>query len=167
MQLMRAPASIAGTDSRPISIPNSTTVYHLDNQGRALVAEADIPYLQAHGFSPVKDIHADLFANSGVIASGTGSIGLGILPANYFIEHLILQELAGNAITGGINIGSSAGGNDIVSALAITANLLTAVAGASILKRVFSTTAPTGLFVSAVTSWNGASLNCKAVLRPF
>jgi hypothetical protein len=167
MQLMRAPTSITGTDARPVSIPNSTTVYHLDSQGRALVAEADIPYLRAHGFSPVRDTQADLFVTSGVIASGTSSVGLGILPANYFIEHLILQELAGSAITGGVNIGSTAGGNDIVSALAITANLLTAVAGASILKRAFSTSAPTSLFVSAVTSWNSANLNCKAVLRPF
>jgi hypothetical protein len=38
---------------------------------------------------------------------------------------------------------------------------------AQVLKRAFSASAPTNLFVSAVTSWNGASLNVKTVLRPF
>jgi hypothetical protein len=108
-----------------------------------------------------------LFAASGVIPSGTSSVGMGILPPNFYIENLIFQNLIASAITGGINVGSTAGGNDIVSALAIGANALLVATDAVILKRAFSTIAPTSLFLSAGASWNGASLNAKAVLRAF
>jgi len=75
--------------------------------------------------------------------------------------------LNGNTVTGGINIGSAAGGNDIVATLALGANALIVVPNASVLKRASSTTAPTNLFVSAGASWNGANLNVKALLRTF
>ncbi len=58
------------------------------------------------------------------------------------------QNLNGNTVTGGINIGSAAGGNDIVATLAVGANALIVVPNASVLKRASSTTAPTNLFVS-------------------
>jgi hypothetical protein len=84
-----------------------------------------------------------------------------------YIEGLIFQNLNANAITGGVNVGSSVGAADIVSALAVAGNALIVVADALILKRAFSAVAPTSLFVSAGGSWNGASLNIKTVLRPF
>ena len=117
--------------------------------------------------SPAANIVSDLFTAAGVIASGTSSVGLGLLPASMYIEGLIFQNLNANAITGGVNVGSSVGAADIVSALAVAGNALIVVADALILKRAFSAVAPTSLFVSAGGSWNGASLNIKTVLRPF
>jgi hypothetical protein len=167
VQILRAPASNAGQASRPIVVPGNGNTYVLDGQGRLLAQESDLPWFYSQGYSSVTDIIADLFAASGVIPSGTSSVAMGILPPNFYIESLIFQNLIASAITGGINVGSTAGGNDIVSALAIGANALLVATDAVILKRVFSTTAPTSLFVSAVTSWNGANLNAKAVLRAF
>jgi hypothetical protein len=168
MQLLRAPTSIAHPGNRPFVVPGNGNSYALDGQGRVLVQESDAPWFRSQGFSPAgASPIQDLFANSGVIASGTASVALGILPANFYIEGLLFQNLTGNAITGGINVGSSAGASDIASAIAIAANVLLVVPDASILKRAYSTSAPTNLFVSAVTSWNSANLNAKAVLRPF
>jgi hypothetical protein len=167
MQLLRAPTSIAHPGNRPFVVPHNGNTYSFDGQGRVMVQESDAQWFRAQGFTPAANLISDIFANGGVIAGGTSSVALGLLPANYWIDALILQNLTANAITGGINVGSAAGGNDIVSALAIGANALLVVPDAVVLKRVFSTTAPTNLFVSAVTSWNNANLNCKAVLRPF
>jgi hypothetical protein len=167
MQYYRAPPSIASGANRQFIVPSSQKAYMLDNQGRVLVAESDAPWFSSQGFSPAGNLISDPFINSGIIASGTSSVTLGVLPPNYWIDALILQNLTGNAITGGVNIGSTAGAADIVSALAIGANALTVVADAAVLKRVFSTSVPTSLFVSAVTSWNNANLNAKAILRPF
>ena len=103
-------------------------------------------------------------AGAGWCHAGTASVGLGQLPANYFVTSIILQNLTANAITGGINIGSSAGAADVVSGLAVAANALIVVADSAVLKRAFSTSVPTSLFVSAITSWNSANLRVKASL---
>ena len=162
MQFLRAPTSIGGQNARQIVNPNTGNGYTLDGQGRLLAAEADAAWL----FSQVPSRQYRLRLVSGVIASSTSSVGLG-LPASMYIEGLIFQNLNANAITGGVNVGSSVGAADIVSALAVAGNALIVVADALILKRAFSAVAPTSLFVSAGGSWNGASLNIKTVLRPF
>jgi hypothetical protein len=167
MQYFRAPPAIASQPNRQFIVPSSGATYQLDSHGRVLIAESDAPWFRGQGFSPAANLIGEPFVNSGVIAAGTSSVTLGMLPPNYWIDALILQNLTANAITGGINIGSSAGAADIVSALAIGANALIIVPDAAVLKRVFSTTAPTNLFVSAVSSWNNANLNAKALLRPF
>jgi len=159
MQFLRAPTSIGGQNARQIVNPNTGNGYTLDGQGRLLAAEADAAWLLSQGFSPAANIVSDLFTAAGVIASGTSSVGLGLLPASMYIEGLIFQNLNANAITGGVNVGSSVGAADIVSALAVAGNALIVVADALILKRAFSAVAPTSLFVSAGGSWNGASLN--------
>jgi len=166
MQFLRAPTSIGGQNARQIVNPNTGNGYTLDGQGRLLAAEADATWLLSQGFSPAANIVSDLFTAAGVIASSTSSVGLG-LPASMYIEGLIFQNLNANAITGGVNVGSSVGAADIVSALAVAGNALIVVADALILRRAFSAVAPTSLFVSAGGSWNGASLNIKTVLRPF
>lgn len=167
MQYLRAPRNVAHQMNRRFALPHNNNVYLLDAEGRVLVSESDAPWFLSQGFAPVALIIPDPFVNTGVIASGTSSVTIGAVPPNYWIDALVLQNLTANAITGGINIGSIAGGNDVVAALAIGANALTVVPDAAVLKRVFSTTVPTTLYVSAVTSWNNANLNVKAVLRPF
>src|SRR6266700_3679556 len=165
MQPLRAPTSIAGQNNHRIVLPHNGNTYSLNGEGCVLVQQSNLAWFISQGFNPPDSLINDLFAASGVIASGTASVALGILPANYYIEDIVLAEAARNAITGPINIGSSAGDNDIVAALAVGANALIVVPNASVLKRAFSTIAPTNLFVSAVTSWNGASINVKALLR--
>ncbi len=80
----------------------------------------------------------------------------GVIPAGYRISSIIVQETAGNAITGGLKIGSSAGGTDVVNGQAVGANaLVDCVLGS----RLFSLTAAQSLYIEDVTAWNGASID--------
>lgn len=78
---------------------------------------------------------------------------------NAEIKRITIVNTTANAVTGGIKIGTTSGGTEVVVAQAVGANELVVIADASILKRLFSTTASTTLYIQAVTSWNSASLN--------
>lgn len=77
-----------------------------------------------------------------------------------------LNETAGNAITGGLRIGTTNGGANIVAAQAVAANALLVIKDASILIRIPVTLQTGSIFFQAVTSWNGASLNATMILGP-
>jgi hypothetical protein len=68
-------------------------------------------------------------------------------------------------VTGGIRIGTTAGGADVVAAQAVAGNAIDTVAEANILKRVFSRTAAQTLHIQAVTAWNSASVELAFVMR--
>lgn len=70
------------------------------------------------------------------------------------------------SITGGIRIGTAAGGTDVVVAQAVAAGAKLVITDATLLKRVFSVSADTPLFIEAVTNWNGASLNVTYLVGP-
>jgi hypothetical protein len=98
---------------------------------------------------------------SGVAADATFNV-----PAGYAIEAITIRNTTGNAVTGGIKIGTTAGGTDVVAAQAVGANSLVTVADAAILKRYFSATLETTLYFEDVTAWNSASLEVAVVVRP-
>lgn len=81
------------------------------------------------------------------------------LPAGCVIEAVVIQNTTGNAVTGGIKIGTTNGGTDVVLALAVGANSLQTVLDAALLKRVFSMSGATTLYIQTVTLWNSSSLN--------
>ncbi|MFL5259296.1 MAG: DUF2793 domain-containing protein [Hyphomicrobiales bacterium] len=87
------------------------------------------------------------------------------IPAGWAIDKIHYAETAGNAVTGGIKIGTSSGGSDVVSAQAVGANALDTVADGNVLKKVFSRSSAQTLFVQAVTAWNAASVELSFVLR--
>lgn len=91
---------------------------------------------------------------SAVVASGSVS-----LPANSFIERILVHERAGNAVTGGIQFGVADAGGTIVSALAVGANANVMAADAAILNKFFSVAAAQNIHYDAVTSWNSANVN--------
>lgn len=86
-------------------------------------------------------------------------------PANAIIDDIVIQETAGNAITGGVRIGTTNGGTDVAVAIAVSALSLQVVPDALILSNVFSTSATQTLFVQAVTLWNGAVINLEILYR--
>jgi hypothetical protein len=88
------------------------------------------------------------------------------VPAGYAIEAITIRNTTGNAVTGGIKIGTTAGGTDVVAAQAVAANSLVTVADAAILKRYFSATLETTLYFEDVTAWNSASLEVAVAMRP-
>lgn len=87
------------------------------------------------------------------------SNGTLVIPAGHSIRQIDVVETANATVTGGIKVGTTAGGTDVVVAQAVSALSLQAVLDASLLKRVFSLTVDTTLYVQTVTLWNGASVN--------
>lgn len=77
-----------------------------------------------------------------------------------------LHETAGNAITGGLRIGTTDGGTDVVVAQAVGSGVFLVVPDAALLKRVFSTSVDTILYCQAVGAWNSASLNVGVIIGP-
>lgn len=78
-----------------------------------------------------------------------------VLPAGCVLERVYIRNNTANAVTGGVRIGTTDGGVDVVVALAVGANGM--VDTASLLSLLASTA--TTLYIQAVTLWNGASLD--------
>lgn len=81
----------------------------------------------------------------------------------YTILQIALQNTNGNAVTGGVKIGTTSGGTEVVVAQAVGANAILALKDAVVLKNLFSMSAPTTLFIQPVASWNSAVVNFQFV----
>ena len=80
-----------------------------------------------------------------------------------------IQNTTANAVTGGVNVGTTALGADVVSAFAVGANATVAIQGATLLKTQFGTlTAPAAqqLYISAATAWNSANVHVFVEFDP-
>lgn len=108
----------------------------------------------ATGASGAADTSASIISALAVTANATVSI-----PAGNVIQHLVIQNSTANAVTGGIRIGTTDGGIDVVVAVAVGANALFSVLDATLLKRVFNMSGATTLYLQTVTLWNSSSLN--------
>jgi hypothetical protein len=78
------------------------------------------------------------------------------LPANSMILAIVINETAGNPISGGLNVGTTSGASNVL-ALPVAANSTSGVNNSSLNNAVFLTAA--SLFLSAGSAWNGASIN--------
>jgi hypothetical protein len=78
-----------------------------------------------------------------------------VLPAGVMLRRIYFRNRSGPAVTGGIRIGTTAGGTQIVTAQAIAAN---AIVSALPTIENYQVAAQT-LFVEAVTSWAGAQVD--------
>lgn len=87
------------------------------------------------------------------------------IPAGYSIAQINIFNTTANAVTGGIRIGTTAAGTDVVVAQAVGANAILTIADADVLLKFFSTTVAQSLFIEAVTAWNSANLNIYVVLN--
>lgn len=88
-----------------------------------------------------------------------------VIPAGFVILQIVIENTTANAVTGGIKIGTTNGGTEVVVALAVSANSLQAVPDATLLKSVFSMSTDTTLYIQTVTLWNSASLNIRFILQ--
>lgn len=84
------------------------------------------------------------------------------IPGPFHILIFDIDETSGNAITGGLNVGSTAAGTDIISGVAVAGSAYFAVADAALLKRSFK--AGTTLFLTPGSSWNSASINLTLII---
>ena len=105
-----------------------------------------------------------LRAQTGLVTATLTSNGTVSVPAAYAIMGLVLRNTTANAITGGVRIGTTDGGIDVAVAIAVGASAIIGVPDATVLKKYFSASAATTLYIQAVTSWNSASLNVAVVI---
>ncbi|MEK6879158.1 MAG: hypothetical protein AABY22_06090 [Nanoarchaeota archaeon] len=82
-----------------------------------------------------------------------------VIPKGHVIIDIIIENTTANIVTGGIKIGTTSGGIDVIVALPVGANSLSTVLSADILKRVFSKSSDQTLYVETVTLWNSSNLN--------
>jgi len=88
------------------------------------------------------------------------------VPAGMSIESIIFENTTANAVTGGIKIGTTSGGTEVILAKAVGSNEITQVTSSELLRSVFSSTVATTLHIQAVTSWNSASVRMYLKLKP-
>lgn len=82
-----------------------------------------------------------------------------VVPAKTFIKHILIINNTANSITGGVKIGTSSGGVDVVLAFAVGPNAVAHINDSALLKRIFSKTVSTTLYLQAVTAWNNTSID--------
>lgn len=82
-----------------------------------------------------------------------------VIPAGYMIRNIVIYNNTGNAITGGLKVGTTLGGTDVVTSIAVNASSIVNVADSSIAKRFFSKTSDTTIYIDAVVSWNSANVD--------
>jgi hypothetical protein len=144
-----------------------TAAYHLagqdinDTSGHKIIDLNNKQLIGSDGSTVILDwSQPSIVSALNVVANTTVSI-----PAGYFIEDVVIQNTTGNAVTGGIKIGTTNGGVDVIVALAVGANSLQTVLDATLLKRIFSMSADQTLYIQTITLWNSASLNMYFMLR--
>lgn len=161
------PSAAAANGARTVggsasSVP-SKTLYSLNASGCAGIAQADVGYFLSQGYSYGPAVFS--VSAVGIAAQSTAS-NSPILPAGAFIIGIVIQETAGHAVTGGLDIGV-AGASDasIVSAYTCAASCLVGVAPASILLFTFGATttisgkpAAQQIFINAHTNWSDAAV---------
>ena len=151
--------TIGGTSS---AVP-SGTLYVLNSQGCTLVTPGDLGYFQSQGYVQNAATNTSVLLTGLLPASGTTDIVGPTLPAGTYLQQIIVSNSTASAVTGGIAIGTTANATDIVTALTCAGNCLTFVTDATMLKRVFSTTAGQTIHVAPVTSSNGANLTISFI----
>ncbi len=85
-----------------------------------------------------------------------------IIPAKYELEKIIFVESAGNSAT--LNLGTTAGANDVFANHVITADTITTI----VLNKTFSLSDVQSLFLnddSPSAFWNGASLSATLLVQ--
>ena len=160
-----SPVSNARTVGGTTSQVPSGTLYVLNSEGCAAVSNQDVGYFRSQGYYP----GPNLFSISAVgIAAQSTTANSPILPAGAFIVGIVIQETAGQAVTGGLDIGTAGSSSQtIVAAYTCAASCLVGVPPANILLFTFgATTSISGkpaqqqVFINAHTNWtDGAIVN--------
>jgi hypothetical protein len=94
-----------------------------------------------------------------VAVRGLSADGTVTLPKYAMVDRVIIRNRTANAVTGGVDVGTTAGGGEIVAALAVGAN---AVARKNVVSENglgFSKSAGVPLYITAVTAWASAVLD--------
>jgi hypothetical protein len=146
--------------------PNTGDSFITSGAGCAFVSYADVGWALSQGFS---------YAAPYVSQSAQGNVQNGSLsitiPGNAVIRDIIWQEVSNVTPTGGIRMGITSGGAQVVAAFALAASSLVYTPEVSLLWRLqLATTSvltPTTLYVTPVTSWAGSAVDVTVVYGLF
>jgi hypothetical protein len=152
----------ASTGPKLVTNPATSNSVQLNSAGCGLFLNADVGFFQSQGYTFGASVQ--VAQAIGVTGSGTASVATGItLPAYAQIVSVVLEETAGNAVTGGLNISNAGGATGIASAAALAANATVTLADSAInAGRIYSPAGvptATAVNLAAVTSWNAAVVN--------
>jgi hypothetical protein len=156
------PDGNAGTVGGTNSAVPSQTLYTINSEGCAAVSNQDVGYFRSQGYYPGPNLFS--VALVGITAQTTAAQAP-VLPAGSYIVGLVIQETAGQAVTGGLDIGI-AGSSDasIASAVTCAASCLVTVADTAILLRTIGATTNTSgvpkafpIYINAHTNWSDAA----------
>lgn len=87
------------------------------------------------------------------------------LPYGHLITNIVVANNTGNAVTGGLDIGTDSNDDEVLAAFTVGASALSVVPEASILKRLYSLDTVQPLIISANTAWNSADLDLWILLE--
>jgi hypothetical protein len=162
-----APETAVGSAGpRFVTNPLTGNGVQLNSAGCGVFLNSDLGFWLSQGFTP--GAATQVAQGIGITGSGTASVPTGItLPPYAQIVSIVLEETAGNAVTGGLNISNAGGATGIASAAALAANGTVTLADSAInAGRIYSpagvpTATPVNL--AAVTSWNNAVVNISII----
>ena len=156
------PRLIVNTSSTAVPQPS----YQTNSQGCALVASADVGFFLSQGYTI--GVNEGVQQQNAITANLTAGTSQLTLPAYGFIKYIVIEETAGNAITGGVNIGDAGLATRFGSAVAVgaNANVVVVPTNATGSSNTGIPTADTVL-IAAVTSFNSASINVTVIFGYF
>ena len=152
------PRQVVNTSSTASPQPS----YGLNSSGCALFANADVGFFLSQGYTV--GVNEGVVQQNAITANQTGTTSTLVLPAYAFVKYIIVEETAGNAITGGVNVGDSGSATRFLSGTAVGANANVVVVPTN-LNGSSSTGIPTAdtILVVAATSFNSASVNVSVI----
>ncbi len=165
---MCIPRANAGAGNRRIVVPSTAgTAYNLNGEGCTLVAAADIGYFLSQG--AVNGPNIFTLQQTGITATTTSSTSTIVLPAYAYIVGIILSETAGNAITGGVDLGDTTNAISWASAIALGANATVTLLDTAYTRINVPAGVPTAdqIFVKCHTSCNSGSINITILYSYF
>ena len=144
-----------GTDANLVK----STTYAIE--GEQLFTTDTLQVFVADGSNNKNPVGGPRINLQGVTGNVTASI-----PAGYCIDDVFIQETAGNAVTGGIKIGTSSGGTQIATAITVGASSFTrTLPGSLTTSGPFSPTVAQTIYIQAVAAWNSANVNIIIPLK--
>jgi len=163
---------IAGGVQGPRRVVNTASTaspqpaYQLNAQGCAVIATPDVGFFLSQGFTV--GTNEGVSQQNAITANTTGTTSQIVLPAYGFVKYIIIEETAGNAVTGGINVGDSGSATRFTSATAVGANANVVVVPTN-LTGSSNTGIPTAdtILIAAQTAFNSASLNVTVIFGYF
>lgn len=162
-----APDVAGGVQGPRVVVNTSSTAspqpsYQTNSQGCALFNNADVGFFLSQGFTV--GVNEGVIQQNAITANQSGTTSTLVLPAYAFIKYIIVEETAGNAITGGVNVGDSGSATRFLSGTAVGANANVVVVPTN-LNGSSSTGVPTAdtILVVAATSFNSASINVSVI----